>query len=106
MDKFDERFSAMLVQYRENAIDGLRSNERYAKMEQEQNDLRLELEAISPEAEKLAEKFFRAVSGIHDMECSAALLCGMTVSAEMRKRFDSSTAEYVEFAKSYLDYNV
>jgi hypothetical protein len=102
-EKFDEQLGNLLANCRENVIDELRFNKRYAELEQAQSALRVELEAVSSEVKTLAEKYFDAVVGVHSMECNAALLFGLTFASELRKRCDTSTPEYQAFVKVYME---
>ena len=103
MESFDENFSYLITHCRDNALEELRSNKSYIELKDAHDDLRVRLEAvISPEAKDLLEKFVEAAVSVKAMECNRALLCGLTMSAEIQKRCDASTAEYKAFEKEYL----
>jgi len=103
MDMFSEYFGYFITNCRDNALEELRSNKGYNELKSKQDGLRTELEAvISPEAQAVLDKFFEAAVAVKAMECNRTLLCGLTTSVEIHKRFDASTDEYKAFAKEYL----
>ena len=103
MESYNEYLGYFITYCRDNALEELRSNQRYNELRQEEKGLRSELEAIiSPKAQELLESFFEATVAVKSMECNRTLLCGLTVQAEIRKRFDASTDEYRAFEAEYL----
>ena len=103
MESFGEYFGYLITHCRDNALEELRSNKAYTELKDIQDDLRTQLEAaVSPETQALLEKFAEAVVAVKSMEVNKALLCGLTVSAEIRKRYDASTPEYKAFEQEYL----
>ena len=103
MDTFSEYFGYFITNCRDNALEELRSNKGYNELKSAQDDLRTELETvISPEAQEMLDKFLETAVAVKAMECNRTLLCGLTTSVEIHKRFDASTDEYKAFAKEYL----
>jgi len=103
MDTFSEYFGYFITNCRDNALEELRSNQNYNDLKMTQDDLRTKLEAIiSPEAQAVLESFWESAVAVKAMECNRTLLCGLTTSAEIQKRFDASTDEYKAFSKEYL----
>lgn len=105
METFNEQLGNLLVHCRETAIDEICSEKRYKEIEREQSEIRAELEAISPEAEKLIARYTEALAATQSMELNRILLCGLTLSSELKKYFDSSTPEYGAFAKDFIGNN-
>jgi hypothetical protein len=103
MESFNEYLGSLLVNCRDNALEELRSDQRYIKLKKAQDDLRAKLESIiSPEAQTLLEEFLEAAVSVHGMGYNRVLLCGLTASAELQKRFDAYTPEYKAFADEFL----
>ena len=103
MESFNEYLGCLLSNCRDDALEELRSDKRYAERKQAQADLRTRLEAvISPEANALLEEYALAAVTLHVMEYNRVLLCGLTAQEEIRKRFDASTPEYRAFIGEYL----
>ena len=103
METYSEYFGYLISHCRDNALEELRSNQRYMELKGNENDLRTKLEAvISPEAQTILDKYAEAAVAVKSMECNRTLLCGMTAQAEMRKHFDASTDEYKTFEDEYL----
>ena len=103
MESFSECFGYLLTFCRENALRELRTNKTYIRLNNEQEDLLVRLEAaVNPESQGVLAKFLEAAVAVKSMECNRALLCGLTVSTEIRKRFDASTDEYKAFEAEYL----
>jgi len=66
-------------------------------------DLRSKLETIiSHEAQIFLEEYAEATVMLQGMEYNRVLLCGLALSSELRKYFDSSTVEYKAFVKEFL----
>lgn len=103
MASFNENLGAFLTECRNNALEELKSNERYADRKRRQSELRSGLEAvISAEAVQLLEDYLEAGLTVQGMEMNKALLCGLTTQSEIRRRFDTSSAEYPAFEEEYL----
>jgi hypothetical protein len=103
METFNEYFGSLLVNCRDNALEDLRSNKTYIGLKKTQDDLRTALEAaIGDEAKGIFEKFLEAAVSVKAMECNKTLLCGLTLSAEIKRLYDASTAEYKAFESEYL----
>lgn len=103
METFNEYFSSLITNCRDNALEELRSNKNYIGLKKAQDDLRAKLEAaISAEAIKIFEKFLEAAVSVKAMECNKTLLCGLTFSTEIKRLYDASTAEYKAFENEYL----
>ena len=103
MESFNEYFGYLITNCRDNALEELRSNKNYNELKNAHDDLRIRLEAaVSPETQEVLEKFIEASVAVKAMECNRTLLCGLTLSAEIQKRFDASTDEYKAFAEEYL----
>jgi len=103
MESFSEYFGYLITHCRDNALEELRSNKAYIELKRTQDDLRTQLEAaVNPEIQALLDKFAEAAFSVKSMEINRVLLCGLTVSAEIQKRFDASTDEYKAFEQEYL----
>jgi len=103
MPSFNENLDNFLTECRENAVRELGSSKSYTDWKTTQTDLRSRLEAlISPEARKILDEYVEAVTDVQRMEAGRILLCGLTLPAEIQKRFDTSTAEHKVFAEEYL----
>ena len=103
MESFNDYFSYLITHCRDDSLEELRSNTEYIGLKDKHDDLRVRLEAaVSPEARELLDMLVEAATSVKSMECNKALLCGLTMSAEIKKRFDTSTDEYKAFEKEYL----
>ena len=103
MESYSEYFGYLITHCRDNALEELRSNQRYMKLREEEKNAVAGLTAIiSPEAQTVFEKYLETSVAVKAMECNRTLLCGLTAQVEMRKRFDASTPEYKEFSDEYL----
>jgi hypothetical protein len=103
METFNEYFGYLITHCRDNALEELRSNNNYIELKKSYDDLRVKLEAvISPEARTVFEKFLENAVSVKAMECNRTLLCGLTLSAEIHKRFDIATPEHKAFSDEYL----
>jgi len=103
METYSEYFGYLISHCRDNALEDLRSNQRYMELKGKENDLRTKLEAvINPEVHAVFEKYAEAATAVKNMECNRTLLCGLTAQAEIQKRFDASTDEYKAFEDEYL----
>ena len=103
MASFNENLGAFLTECRNNALVELKSNERYADWKRKQSELRSGLEAaISAEAAQLLEDYLEVGLTVQGMEINKALLCGLTIQSDIRRRFDTSSDEYLEFTEEYL----
>ena len=103
MESFNEYLGNLLTDCRNNALEELRSNERYAERKKIQADLRAKLEAlISPEATDLLEEYAEAGVHLNGFEYNAVIVCGLTAQSEIQKRFDASTPEYRAFLREYI----
>ena len=81
----------------------LNLNSEYEGWKSKQADLRSQLETlITPEAQKILDAYVETTTDVQRLEANKILLCGLTVSTELHKRFDSSTMEYKAFAEEYL----
>lgn len=81
-------FIYLITNCKNNAFEELHSNMNQSGVKKEQDDLRTNLEnAINDEAQGILEKFLEAAVFVKAMECSKTFLCGLTISAEMQKRF-------------------
>ena len=103
MDSFNEYLGYFLTDCRNNALEELKTDERYIKRKQNQADIRAKLEAlISPEAAAVLEEYATAGVMLQGMEYDKVILCGLTAMGEVRKRLDTSTPEYKAFAEEYI----
>ena len=103
MPSFNENLDQFLTACRETVYAELQKNPQYAGLKEKQSGLRSELEALlTPEADKKLFSYLETTSDILGMEANNIMLCGLSLSSEMRKRFDSSTPEYKAFAELYL----
>jgi hypothetical protein len=99
---FNESLSNFLTECRNGAIEELTSNKRYTGEKNRREDLRSQLAVcLSPEAAALLDDYMGAVYVCVGMEHDKVLLCGLTLTAEMQKRFDPSTPEH----KMYIEEN-
>jgi hypothetical protein len=104
MDSFNEYLGYFLTECRNNALEELRSDKRYIEKKQAQADIRSKLEAIiSPEAKALLEDYDISALTINGLEFNRVMLCGLSLTAEVCKRFDISTPQYKAFADGYLN---
>jgi len=104
MSIFNDNLDLFITSYRENALYELRNNGVYAAWKSAQKTLLAELEQIiSPEAREMLKKYNEAVTDVQRMEANQIMLCGITISSETQKRFDTSTPEYQAFADKYLN---
>lgn len=100
---FDKNLGNFLTECRNNALEELKSDSRYADWKHKQSELRSKLEAvISAEAVKLFEEYSETSGAVQSMEFNKVFLCGLTTHADIRRRFDAASAEYPVFAKEYL----
>jgi len=103
MEAFNECLGYLLTNCRDNAIEELLSDKRYAERKQVRADLCSKLKTIiSNEAQILLEECAEATVMLQGMEYNKVLLCGLALSAELRKRFDISTPEYKALVKEFL----
>ena len=100
---FNKNLDGFLTGCRESALEELKSNGEYAGWKSTQTNLRSELDTlISPEARRVLEAYLESVTDVQRLEYNTILLCGLTVSAELHRRFDPSTDEYKAFEAEYL----
>ena len=100
---FNENLDSFLTGCRENAVMELQTNDYYTRLKNNQKDLFSQLEElISPDVQKVLDTYVEATTDVQRLEYNTILLCGLTVSAELHKRFDPSTDEYKAFAGKYL----
>ena len=103
MDLFNKGLNQFLTLCREKALEELNGNQSYAESKEKQKSLRAELETlISPDKIKVLTAYVESYGETQGMEYDTILLCGITVSAEIQKRFDTSTDEYKAFAEEIL----
>jgi hypothetical protein len=103
MESFNENLGNLLSGCRDDVLEELRSNKRYMERKQAQSDIRSKLEAIiSTEAQTLLEEYAVSVITLNGIEFNRVMLCGLTMTAALRKRFDVSAPEYTAFAEEYL----
>ena len=103
MESLNEYLGSLLTNCRNNALEELRYNKRYAERKQAQTDIRAKLESlISPEASALLEDYAEAGVHLQGIEFNRVMLCGLTTLNELQKRFDASATEYKEFAEEYV----
>ena len=103
MESFNEYLGNLLAHCRDNALEEVRTGSRYIEEKQKSIGLRSKLEAlISPEAKEILDDLFEVMVTLQVMEYNKVLLCGLTMPAELQKRFDASTAEYKAFEEEYL----
>ena len=99
---FNENLSNFLTECRNNALEGLNADKRYAERKQAQDEILAKLGAISPEAAALLEDYTEAAAAVQSMEYGAIMLCGLSITSDICRRFDASTHEYKAFAGEYL----
>ena len=103
MSSFNNNLDLFLTACRETVYAELQNNKQYAEWKNNQSALRSELEKLmSPEAKEILFAYLEKTADILSMEANNIMLCGLTLTSEMQKRFDSSTQEYKEFAEEYL----
>ena len=103
METLNEYIGHLVTFCRDNALEELRSNERYIELKQKEKDLRTDLKAsMSGEALGLFERYFEAAVAVKGMEFNKVLLCGMTAQAEIGKRFNADADDYKAFETEYL----
>ena len=103
MSSFNHNLDLFLISCRETAYAELQENKEYAEFKSKQNGLRSELEAvISDEAKKILASYLEATSDILGIEANNIMLCGLTLTSEMQKRFDRATPEYAAFVEEFL----
>jgi len=103
MASFNENLGNFLTESRNNALEELKSNERYSDRKRKQSNLRSRLEAvISTEAVQLLEEYAETSNAVQGMEFNKILLCGLTTHADIRRRSDAASAEYPAFAEEYV----
>ena len=103
METLNEYLGHLVTFCRDNALEELRSNERYIGLKQKEKDLQADLEAVmNGEAQALFDSYFEAAVAVKGMEFNKVLLCGMTARAEIGKRFDADADDYKAFETEYL----
>ena len=103
MQSFNESLDLFLTACRENALLELKDNEQYAEWKNAQKELFTELETlISPEAQKILKTYNEKITDIQSMEANQIMVCGLTLTAKILKRFDTSTPEYKAFLKEFV----
>ena len=104
MDSFNEYLGYFLTECRNNSLEELRSDKRYIEKKQSQADMRSKLEAIiSHEAKTLLEDYDVSTLTVNGLEFNRVMLCGLSLTAEICKRFDISAPEHKAFADDYLN---
>ena len=103
MPSFSHHLDQFLTSCRESTYAELQKNKQYADLKTKQSNLRSELEMLmSDEANKLFSSYLEKTSAILSMEANNIMMCGLTLTSELQKCFDTSTSEYKAFAKEYL----
>ena len=103
MSSFNDNLGNFLTGCRESALAELKLNSEYEEWKSKQNDLRSQLETlIDTGAQEILTAYIEATTDIQRLEANKILLCGLTVSAELHKRFDTSKPEYKTFAEQYV----
>ena len=103
MTTFNQNLEVFLTGCKENALRELEHYGEYNEWKTAQADLRSRLETLlNPEAQKLLNEYVEATTDVQRMEADKIFLFGLTVSAEIQKRFDASTDEYKAFEGEYL----
>lgn len=103
MASFNENLDAFLTECRNNALEELKTDEKYAEWKRKQTELRSRLEsAFDAETAKLFEEYSDATLSVQGIELNKVMLCGLTVLSDIRRRFDAASAEYPAFAENFL----
>jgi len=102
MSSFNENLGNFLTECRNNALEGLNADKRYAERKQAQDEILSKLAALSPEAAALLEDYAEAAVAVQSMEYGAIMLCGLSVTSDICRRFDVSASEHKAFADEYL----
>jgi len=103
MSAFNERLGRVLTERREYALEKIKKDKRYIENKNKTDELINRLNSlISEQAQGVLNEYLEAATATHSMECNSVLLSGLTLSAEIQKRFDGTTPEYKEFEEEYL----
>ena len=104
MQPFDESLISFLVDYRENALEELKSVEQYDNWKQKQADLLSKLESqLTKETLALFEDYRETSMAILSLEFNKILLCGVAMQANIFRRFDATAPEYQACVSKFLN---
>ena len=103
MSAFNEHLSDFLIECRNDAWDGLRTDSRYIEQASKLSELRSKLDSLlSPDDRAILEKYSEALNAIRSMESNTALLCGLTLQTNILRRFDMSAPEYKLLFETFM----